>query len=120
MHIESLASAVFVLAFGSAFVLWMGLGAEGIAWMNLATSVPTCWLYVHLAGRCGVELNWRPIGSSFAFAALTAGLAGAAAHAASSPWANPWLRLLVVGTLFASIVAAFYGAFWTRLPYAAR
>jgi len=119
LHVQYLASAVAALIFGSLFVRGLGLGAEGIAWMNLATSVPGCWLLVHLAARCGIELNWRPIGTCFAFAAATTCIAATAALGAASPWAAAWPRILIGGPVYAVLVAASYGAFWTRLPYAA-
>jgi putative peptidoglycan lipid II flippase len=120
LHIQYLAAAGLVLVFGTIFVQALGLGAEGIAWMNLATSLPGCCILVHLAGRCGVALNWRPIGGCFAFAVLAAGIAATAALGAAAPWTNAWARLLVGGPVYAGLVAALYGLFWTRLPYAAR
>jgi peptidoglycan biosynthesis protein MviN/MurJ (putative lipid II flippase) len=120
MHVQYLASAALVLLFGVIFVQALGLGAEGIAWMNLATSLPGCWILVHLAGRCGIALNWRPIGAGFAFASVVSAVASFAALGAASHWTNDWLRLLVGGPVFAGIVAMVYGAFWSRLPYAAR
>ena len=120
LHVQYLAAAGLALAFGAVFVQVLGLGAEGIAWMNLATSLPGCWLLVHLARKCGVMLSWRPIGVCFAFAVVAAGIAATAALAAASPWTNAWMRLLVGGPVYAGLVAALYGVFWTRLPYAAR
>jgi putative peptidoglycan lipid II flippase len=115
MHVNYLASFLLLLASGGILIVWFRLGAQGIAWMHLAASVPSCAILVYLVSRCGIALRWRRLAGFLLFALLVTAAAAAAALAAASAFTGAWLRVSVGGVAYAAVLAMSYFAARRRL-----
>jgi len=117
IHIYYLTVTIFLIPAGFVLVEHLHLGAEGIAWMNLAGSVPASGVLAYLVARSGVVLRWRYIGRFLALATAVTAAAAVPSLAAAAAFVDPLPRLLVGGGSYASIVAACYGVAWIKLNH---
>lgn len=109
-HYVNLCSVVVIGGFGFLFVGWLGLGAPGVAWMQLMNGILTGLASVIIVTRAGIAVRWGRI-VRFAAFAVGASVAGiAAAYAALSPLAgsDAFTRVICAGVAFCAIVAACY------------
>jgi putative peptidoglycan lipid II flippase len=114
-YIAFLSSTAFLAGFGYLFVIALGLGAPGVAWMLLGNSILGLGVIAYLVARCGIAIGWWRVSGYFIFAAAASGLAALAALASASPIEAPGLRLLAGGAAFAAVVGGAYFAARGRL-----
>ena len=111
-HVVYLSVACSTVVFGYLFVSKLGWGVQGVASMQLAGSVITALVTSYLLDRCGIRLRWRIVLGWLVLAAIVAAVAYLAAAAALSGLENVWLRLVVGGAVYGSVVLLCY--FLTR------
>ena len=102
------AIAISTLAFGYLFVVLLGFGVQGVAWMQLGAAIVGTTVTAYLVSRCGVELNWVRIGRHIGFALVITIPAYVAAVVISGLFHGSWARLVVGGSAYGLIVCTFY------------
>jgi peptidoglycan biosynthesis protein MviN/MurJ (putative lipid II flippase) len=107
-QVTYLSGAVSVAVFGYLFVIALGWGVRGVAIMQLLSSVAPTVVTAYLVDRFGIRMRWRVILGWIVLAGLVSGIAAVAALAAASDFLNPWLRLVVGGAVYGSVVLACY------------
>ena len=120
MHVYYLSTATFLLVSGAILIGWLHLGAQGIAWMNLAASVPGCAVLGCLVARCGIVLRWWRIGRFLTFAIAVTAAAAAPSLVIAAAFADVVPQLLLGGACYAAVAAGLYALAWSHLPYASK
>lgn len=108
IHVIYLSNAMFLGAFGYMFVVLLGWGVQGLAWMLLMNGVGSCIVTSMLVGRCGISVRWLRIGRYGAFISVSSGLAFLAAYVVV-PWlGGTWARLICGGAAYGLVVFFMY------------
>jgi len=103
-----LSGAISLLIFGYLFVIVLGWGVRGVATMQLLSSVAPTIVTAYLVDRGGIKLHWRVILGWGVLAASVSVIASIAAFAAVAGVEDIWLRLMVGGAAYGSVVLACY------------
>jgi hypothetical protein len=115
IHVMYAASAAALALFGYIFVVRLELGTRGAAWMIVTASFVASGASASLVGTCGVRLRWGRIARYFAYAALVAGLAFAAASVVGSAAGGIWPKLVLGGSAYAAVIGGTYFVMRNRL-----
>jgi len=109
-HYVNLFSVVVIGGFGYLFVGWLGLGAPGVALMQLVNGIFTGLASVVIVARAGIVVRWSRIACFAAFAVAASAVGIGAAFAVLSPLAGAaaLTRVLCAGVAFCAIVAVCY------------
>lgn len=102
-NIFYLASSVFLAVLGYVFVIALGLGAEGIAWMALGNGVLGAMVRAYLLARLGQRIDWLRVGRYVAFSVAAAVAAGWLATIAATPISTVFGRLAIGGAVFSCV-----------------
>jgi putative peptidoglycan lipid II flippase len=102
------AIAISTLAFGYLFVVLLGFGVQGVAWMQLGAAIVGTTVTAYLVSRCGVELNWPRIARHMGFALVITIPAYVAAVIVSGLFQGSWARLIIGGSAYGLIICTFY------------
>jgi peptidoglycan biosynthesis protein MviN/MurJ (putative lipid II flippase) len=103
-----LAVAVSTLVFGYLFVGLLKWGVQGVALMQLGSSIVTTIVTVRLVAHCGVRLRWGVIALWLGVAGAVTGTASAATIGAIVTVENVWARLVIGGSIYGVVVLLFY------------
>ncbi len=114
-HVLYLAMAVSIVVFGYLFVIMLGWGVQGVASMQLGSSVVAAIVTSYLIDRCGIRLRWLPILGSLMLGLAVAGIASLAAAVAISRLEDTWLRLAAGGAAYSFVVLLCYFSARTQL-----
>jgi len=116
-HFVNLWSVVVISGFGYLFIGLLGLGAPGVAWMQLMNGVFTGIASVWIVARAGIVVRWWRIAGFVAFALGTSGIAAVAARMVVSLLtdAGAWVELLCAGLIYCLVWGACYFAAQTKL-----
>lgn len=115
IHVMYAASAAALALFGYVFVVRLGLGTRGAAWMIVTASFVSGGAAAALVARCGVRLRWSRIVRYFGYAVAVAGLAYAAATIVGSAAGGTWPKLILGGGAYAAVIGATYFVVRNRL-----
>jgi putative peptidoglycan lipid II flippase len=115
IHAMYAASAAALVLFGYLFVVRLGLGTRGAAWMIVAASFATGGAAAALVAHCGVRLRWGRIARYFGYGAVVAGLAYAAASVVGGAAGGTWPKLVLGGSAYAAVIGGAYFGVRDRL-----
>jgi putative peptidoglycan lipid II flippase len=100
--------AISSAGFGYLFVVWLQLGVQGVALMQVASGPVVCLVAAHLIKRCGIGLAWRRILGHLLFALLASVAAALSAIVAISNLEDVLLRLIAGGAAYGLTVVGIY------------
>ncbi len=106
IHVYYLFQAACLGIFGFIFVVVLGWGVRGLAWMMVSDSAAGFIVSAVLAGRCGITVRWGRVGRYAVFVAVVSVLAVLAGREAAS-WINgAWGRLCFGGITYGAVASA--------------